>query len=256
MPHSTAQPAPPRPHTRPLAELRGIPGLALLAVVALGVALTGLLADGARERGDLAAHDPSVTAWFVHARTPTLDAVAQVITMVGSEPSVGILTLLVVAWLVLSRRDWTSAVLFVGTMGMTAVVIKSLKHLVGRHRPPASDVLGPLDSSFAFPSGHALYTTVFFGLVAGLLLARTRSRAGRVLVVLGWVLASAVVGASRVYLGYHWLTDVVASWALAMAVLACAAAAWRVCREHPLPSPAAFQRAAALDDRPVARAGS
>lgn len=258
MPHSTAQVAPPRPRpqTRPLDELRGILGVALVTVFALSVTLTGLLADGAMEHGGLAAHDPAVTAWLLHARTPLVSAAAEVVTTIGSEPAMAILTVLVLAWLAVAKRAWTTAVLFAASMGAAGALSIGLKHLVGRQRPPAADVLGPLDSSFAFPSGHTLFSTVFFGLVAGLLLARTGSRAARVLVVLGWVVASAVVGATRLYLGYHWLTDVVASWALAIAVLACAAAAWTVCRERPLRLPAALRRGDGLDGQPDSRAGS
>jgi undecaprenyl-diphosphatase len=141
-------------------------------------------------------------------------------------------------------------------MAASAVIIKGVKHLMGRPRPPLVDVLGPLDRSYAFPSGHTLYSTVFFGLVAGLLLARTENHLKRALIVLGWLVASAVVGVSRLYLGYHWLTDVVASWALAVAVLACAAAASAVLRKHPLPLPAALGRGGGLDGPVRAGAGS
>lgn len=256
MSQSTAPVAPPRTTARTLGRLRGIPGLAAAPVVAACVALTAVLADGAGEHGDLAVHDPAVTDWLVRSRTPLLSGAAQVVTTVGSEPSIGILTFLVVAWLVITKRAWATAVLFAGSMGVAAVLTVGLKHLVGRHRPPAPDVLGPLDSGFAFPSGHTLFSTVFFGLVAGLLLARTRGRAARVLVVLGWVVASAAVGASRLYLGYHWLTDVVASWTVAVAVLAAAAAAWAVLRHHPIPLPSSLRRYERLDVHPVGGAGS
>jgi undecaprenyl-diphosphatase len=254
--HPTAQPAPPRPHASRLDRLRGIPGVALVFVVALSITITGLLADGAAERGDLAADDPAVTTWLVHSRTPLLSGAAQLVTTIGSEPAMAILTVLVLAWLVIAKRARASAVLFAASMGTAGALSIGLKHLMARQRPPAADVLGPLDSSFSFPSGHTLFSTVFFGLVAGLLLTRTTGRTSRVLVVSGWVVASALVGVTRLYLGYHWLTDVVASWALAVAVLACAAAAWAVFRQHPVQVATAPRHGGGLDDRPVARAGS
>ena len=256
MSHAPAHAAPPRTPVPPLSRVRGIPALAAAPVVALCVALTALLAEGVREHGDLSTQDPAVTAWFVHARTPLLNATAQVVTIVGSEPAIGILTLLVVSWLVLAKRAWTSAAVVGFSMVAAAVIIKGLKHLMERQRPPAPDVLGPLDTSYAFPSGHTLYTTVFFGLVAGLLLARTQDRTRRVLVVLGWVVASALVGVSRLYLGYHWLTDVVASWTLAVGVLACAAAAWAILQKHPFPVPHAVRRRFGVDADPSPGAGS
>lgn len=253
---STAHADPTPPIARAVRRLRGIPELIAGPVVALSIVITGFLAEGVREHGDLSTQDPSVTAWFVQARTPLLNATAQVVTMVGSEPAIGILTLLVVTWLVVSKRAWTTAAVFAASMAASAVLIKGLKLLMERPRPPAPDVLGPLDSSYAFPSGHTLYSTVFFGLVAGLLLARTEVRAQRVLIVLGWVVASAVVGVSRLYLGYHWLTDVVASWSLAVAVLAGAAAASAVLRKHPRVVPRALRPEPRLDGRPRAGAGS
>jgi undecaprenyl-diphosphatase len=104
--------------------------------------------------------------------------------------------------------------------GATLVV----KHLVARTRPPASVMLGPVDTGFSFPSGHTTYSTVFFGLVAALLLARLHGTAPRVGIALAWVLASGAVGLSRLYLGYHWMTDVLAGWSIATAVLALAGA--------------------------------
>ena len=256
MSHPTAQAAPRRPQALRLDRLRGIPGVVVGTVVALSLTFTGLLADGAGEHGDLAAHDPAVTTWIVHSRTPLLSGAAQLVTTIGSEAAMGILTILVLAWLVLRQRARTSAVLFAASMGAAGALSIGLKHLMARQRPPAADVLGPLDPSYSFPSGHTLFSTVFFGLVAGFLLTRATGRTHRVLVVSGWVVASAVVGATRLYLGYHWLTDVMASWALAVAVLACAAAAWTVCRQHPMQLPTALRRGGGLDGRPVARAGS
>jgi membrane-associated phospholipid phosphatase len=253
---STAHAAPPRTPAHLFGRLRGIPGLASVPVVALCVAVTGLLADGAVEHGDLAAHDPAVTDWFVSSRTPMLNGAAQVVTTIGSEPSIGLLTFLALVWLVLAKRAWGSAVLLAASMGAAAALTVGLKHLIGRQRPPASDVLGPLESGYAFPSGHTLFSTVFFGLVAGLLLTRIHGRASRVLVVAGWVGASAAVGTSRLYLGYHWLTDVAASWTLAVAVLAVAAAGWAVFQHHSHLVPEFLRRRLGLDDVTVAGAWS
>jgi undecaprenyl-diphosphatase len=224
-------------------------------MVALWAGLTGVLADGAVEHGDLAAHDPAVTNWLVHARTPVLTGAAQVVTTIGSEPAIGLLTLLALVWLVVARRDRAGAVLLATSMAAAALLTVGLKHLIGRHRPPAADVLGPLDSGYAFPSGHTLFSTVFFGVVAGLLLTRLEGRRTRLLVVAGWAGVSAAVGASRVYLGYHWLTDVLASWTLAAAILTLGATAWVIFRREQIPAPTPRQRFG-VDADTVAGAGS
>lgn len=108
-------------------------------------------------------------------------------------------------------------------------------------------MLGPVDSSYAFPSGHTLNATVFFGLVAALALTRVRSRLGRVAVVLAWLGASLAVGASRLYLGYHWLTDVLAGWSIAAVVLSLAAIGYWLLRARRLRATPDEDRAARVE---------
>lgn len=192
---------------------------AAAAAVLAGAAALGL-ADGVGEHSDLSSYDPTVTTSVVADRSGPLTVLAQVLTFIGSEVSIGVLTVLVLAWLVWRRRAWRTAFLFGATMTVGAIATLVVKHVVARTRPPASVMLGPVDTGFSFPSGHTTYSTVFFGLVAALLLARRIGAAPRVGIVLGWVLASGGVGLSRLYLGYHWMTDVLAGWSLATAVLA------------------------------------
>jgi membrane-associated phospholipid phosphatase len=80
------------------------------------------------------------------------------------------------------------------------------------------DRLGALDTTYSFPSGHTLNSTVFIALVVWLLWPGVRHK-GHVALVAGGAVLALGVGASRVYLGYHWLTDVVASVLLALAWL-------------------------------------
>lgn len=198
----------------------------LWAVVTSVVAVLGAvgLADSVAEHSDLAAYDPTVTADVVAARSWPLTVLAQVLTMVGSEIVVGALTVLVLAWLALRHGRWRAAWVFGATMAVTGGLTLAVKHVVSRPRPAPALMLGPIDTGFSFPSGHTLYSTVFFGLVAGLLWQRWERRWTRVLVVAGWGLMSGGVGLSRLYLGYHWLTDVLAGWTIGVGVLALAAA--------------------------------
>ena len=222
------------PAALPTSPGRKLPGrldaasgrLAAYAVAAGSAGLgTVALADGAGEHGDLSAHDPAVTDAVVSHRTPVLTVLAQVVTAIGSEAAIGLLTLALVTWLVVRRRNVATAAVVGGAMVVAAGLTLAVKHVVGRSRPSAAVMMGPFDSGPSFPSGHTVFSTVFLGLVAGLLLRGSLPVSRRWLVVAAWVVLSAAIGASRLYLGYHWLTDVLAGWCLAVCVLAATAAA-------------------------------
>jgi undecaprenyl-diphosphatase len=113
----------------------------------------------------------------------------------------------------------------------------ALKALVGRPRPPLAQALIALPGNGSMPSGHALAGLLFYGWLA-LVALRTVPRgegAGRRVAASPFRLAAAasllvvglLIGVSRVYLGVHWASDVLAGWAIAAALLA---VGWRVGR--------------------------
>jgi undecaprenyl-diphosphatase len=114
-----------------------------------------------------------------------------------------------------SRRRYVAMVaILIGPLGAW-VAAEGVKRLVDRDRPDQVWRVGPLPQSKSFPSGHATRAMSVYAL-AGLLLAR-RLRGGKgQLVVTGGILLGVLVGVSRVYLGVHWPTDVLAGWALGL----------------------------------------
>lgn len=195
-------------------------------VSTVGVAVAAALADGVREGNGLVAHDGSVTQSVLDHRLPVLDVAARALTFAGSEVVIGGLTVALLGYLWWRRRDRAAALLVAAAMGVSGALTLGLKALVARPRPPAAAVLGSVDTSFSFPSGHTLNTAVFLGVTVLVALYRlglaARVRAA-VATVVGALLVSTGVGLSRVYLGYHWLTDVLASGAIAVAIIAVAA---------------------------------
>jgi len=109
-----------------------------------------------------------------------------------------------------------------GAMLLALVLTTLIKQLVSRSRPPASDfLLGP-DDALSFPSGHTVGIGVFTIVLAYLVLSRSGTRTTAVLGFCAAFTVTLLVGLSRLYLGYHWLTDVVASLGVALAVAAVA----------------------------------
>jgi undecaprenyl-diphosphatase len=175
------------------------------------------LADSAREHDGPSRVDPATAARVLQIRSPTVTDLARALSLVGSETVVGVLAVLVVAALVVRRQLDRAAVVAVGIAG-SAVLTVALKVVVARHRPGAVDRLGAPDTSFSFPSGHTLTTAALLRLTVWLLWP-VASRAARGGLVVGASILALGVAASRVYLGYHWLTDVVASELVALAWL-------------------------------------
>ena len=102
------------------------------------------------------------------------------------------------------------------------------KDIIGRHRPPLADAVPPFEYSPSFPSGHTLNATVVAGVVGYLLWLHRRTVVAKVLCVVVPVVVAVVVGLTRVLLGAHWFTDVVAAWLLGAAWLALVVTAHRL----------------------------
>lgn len=177
-------PAPPR-HARRAALLPSLirPALATLAGIALlaGAAFVELV-DAVRERDDLAALDPGITGGVVAERSTALTTVADVLTGLGGPIGLGILTAALLAWLMWRGRP-RIALLVGATMAASLGLTVALKALLGRDRPPADLVLGVLDPSSAFSSGHTLNSTVLFGLIAALACSHVRRLGARIAII-------------------------------------------------------------------------
>lgn len=147
-----------------------------------------------------------------HALGPAwMEEVARDITALGSIPVLSLLVIIVALFLLLARRGWTALFVLLSTAGGIAVTFL-LKHVFGRARPdlfPHGDIV----ASASFPSGHAMISALVYLTLGALVTGLTTSRAIKAYVMLVALGLTAIVGASRVYLGVHWPTDVLAGWA-------------------------------------------
>lgn len=208
--------------------LQLLAGLALL-IAAAGVveAIAGAaVGPGAR----LAALDIEVAQWL-HARarepwTTLLLAVSYLHSVAG----IAFLSLLL-AWHLWRRQAhyWLLALLLAVPPGMLLNVL--LKHRYRRVRPGFDDPLLTL-ATYSFPSGHTLAATVFYGLLACYLWTCGRSAARRAAAVVAALLMVALVAFSRIYLGAHFLTDVLAAMAEGLGWLAVCVGAVASLRRH------------------------
>ncbi len=195
--------------------------LALLAGVTVflgALAVFGGTTEDVTQHNGLAPKDPRDLRFFTDHRTGALVRGAKVASEVGAVPILGALA--VVAALLLWRRGVRVAVaiapgIALGAAGVGAAVVKNI---VGRTRPPVALHLVS-ESGNSFPSGHATDSAALFvtlALVVAVFVCRRPI--ARSLSVLGGGSATALIGTSRLVLGVHWPTDVLAGWALGLAV--------------------------------------
>jgi undecaprenyl-diphosphatase len=124
--------------------------------------------------------------------------------------------LIVFLW---TTQHLRSALILTAAMTGAAALTIGIKQLVSRHRPGPHIVHGPVDHGYSCPSGHTLMTATLVAAVVWLAWPRM-SRVGQIGAAAFAALVVAGVGASRVYLGYHWTTDIIAACLIAAGWLA------------------------------------
>jgi undecaprenyl-diphosphatase len=162
-------------------------------------------------------------------RNADLNPVMVVVTRLGDFRTQFIAGALLGGILLLTRQ-WRPAIFAIGTLVGTALANQTLKTLFARARP---EVLAEPLSSFSFPSGHSSASFAFF-LTLGVLASRQQPPRWRLTWVLLAVIPSLSLALSRVYLGVHWPSDIVAGALLATTV--CAASLWLSQRRESLPA--------------------
>ncbi len=141
-------------------------------------------------------------------------------TNIGGTVGMPIIAVGIMIFLATKRRSWTPVILMLAA-GLGSLIITLLgKPIFGRTRPDIADAIPPYEHSASFPSGHSLNSLVIAGIVAYLIILRLKTAKARVITVLVAIVFAFTMGLSRVYLGHHWLTDVLAAWAIGIAWLA------------------------------------
>ena len=210
-----------------------LPLLVLTLVLGIGIAVVATWAasevyDAVREADDVAVLDRPVLDWMMTIRSPVADTLVTWWTDVAGTIGMPIVAAGFLVGFTIQRRAWTPLVLLVAASGGSLLMTIAGKDLIGRARPPLSDAVPPYEHSPSFPSGHTLNATVVVGTIVYLLLLRQSRVVTRVWTIVVGTLFVLSVGVSRVFLGHHWTTDVLAAWALGLAWLALVVTAHRL----------------------------
>ena len=189
--------------------------LTVSVAVAMGAAwIFGALLHGVLEANEIRLFDGPIVRWVARHREPTMNDIMKVVTFFGGAAFVSAVlgTAALIAFLITRSLKWPSFLAMVLVGGLS--LYTAIKPLIGRTRPDLNPLLDP--GGFSFPSGHATASAAMLTALA-YVLSRKRSWG---LTVWIWTLATflaLVIGFSRVYLGVHWPTDVLAGWCLGAA---------------------------------------
>jgi undecaprenyl-diphosphatase len=202
-----------------------LPRLAVLAGIWAGLA--GLLVAA----GEIVVHSAAITHFDQHttrvvvsSRTAALSSVMKAVTWLGSWVAIVVAAAIIVLLVITRRLPVLAVIVAVFAWAGESGGVQIGKHVIGRSRPPEAIWLVHAHG-WSFPSGHAAAACLVFTILAMCVATLTRHRAVR---ILGWLaagLAIAAVAFSRVELGVHWVTDVIAgvvftaSWLTAIAIV-------------------------------------
>lgn len=180
--------------------------LVLACLLVLALLASQVLLNGPFTRLDL-----DISLWLAAHRVPWLTQAAMVVSDLHQTRKVLAVTALLVAWRAW-RRDWGS-VRALGVVPAGMLLNVGLKHAFQRARPSLDEPLVHI-VTYSFPSGHAVASTVFWGMGCALVCLHARSRALRAAAVLVAAMMVLAVCFTRVYLGAHYLSDVIAGVAV------------------------------------------
>lgn len=215
-----------------------IGGVIVVALAVMGAEVYDNVVDDA----GLANLDKPALALSEDLRTPWLNSAVTAFTNIGGGIGMPIVGSILTAWLTWAGRTWRPLILVGGAAAVSVSATTFGKKLFGRTRPDHADAVPPYESSPSFPSGHTLNTTVVIGLVVYLACLQIQRTVARVSIITAGSIFIIAMGLSRVFLGHHWLTDVIAGWLLGLAWVGIVILAHRLFhvmrhREHAGPAP-------------------
>lgn len=187
------------------------------ALIAAGC-LFALIAANIATGDPLAILDARIADWLHRHKVPALT-----LLMLGVTHAHAPLPLCIYAFAIavvpVRRREWHWLLMLGLAVPVGLIINVLLKHLFQRARPVLDQPLITL-TTYSFPSGHTAGTALFYGVLAAYIVSRTRNTAVRVAAVATWIFMASLVGFSRIYLGVHYFSDVLAALAWSLAWLA------------------------------------
>ncbi|MEO6016619.1 MAG: phosphatase PAP2 family protein [Polaromonas sp.] len=206
--------------------------LGALALLVAGI-IFGNIAEDVMTADSITLLDVQVSRWFHVRATPLLTQLMLALTHAHGTLGILLMCSLLGLWLA-RRKEWGWVLTLLVSVPGGMLVNLSLKQVFQRARPSFDDPLLTL-ASYSFPSGHAAAATLLYGMLAAWLLGRTTHWRWRLAIVMLAFAMVVLVAISRVYLGVHYPSDVLAAMASSsgwLAISLTAMATWRQRTRH------------------------
>jgi membrane-associated phospholipid phosphatase len=189
----------------------------LIALLAASSLLFSKLAEDVARGEAIVSFDKTIAVSLHSHATGLATEVLSAVTWLGGAQVLLAVTLLAGAWLLSRRRVAHAALMGVALAGGEWLNVL-LKATFDRPRPSFSEPLATA-AGFSFPSGHAMSSLTVYGALAFVIMASVKSRRAQVLAVVPIVGLVVAIGFSRVYLGVHYVSDVLAGYSAGLAWL-------------------------------------
>jgi len=190
-------------------------GLALVFTAA--ILMSGIVTDNYLDKEGLSLIDRPINQLVVGLRTPLLNKLMFLITLTGNWQMI-IWGSLLAAILLIAAKKIRYLMAMIAGNASALIFIEAAKNLIGRTRPPVENAI-ITEHGFAYPSAHSYLAVVFYGLMTYFWVRHFRQKWAKIgMFVLGSALIM-LLALSRIYLGVHWTTDVIAGLSLSLAWL-------------------------------------
>ncbi len=194
----------------------------VIAIISLflGIIIFIVSYIGMDQQTGLGALNQPILSWMISHRNSNLTDIAKIVTTIAN-PLIfaSIVCLIVIIWAIVKREIWRP-IMLAGAMAIAAATSVILKFAIKDPRPPQIDMVPLFETDFSFPSGHTIGMAVFLFVLGYLIYSRHFSVMRFWVWIIIAIVGTSLIALSRLYLGYHWLTDVVASLGLALIILA------------------------------------
>ena len=182
----------------------------LLFIIIICLVITGFILESVYEK-EILEFDKLAFSLF-KIRTPLLTKIFLIITNLGSPYVLILLTLL--SFLLKNKK---LSFIITGNLGLITIINQVLKFIVKRPRP--SDLFLIVETGYSFPSGHSMVSLSFYGLLIYFIYKYFKNKNLKIFLITLLSLIIVLIGVSRVYLGVHFVSDVISGFLLSLSYL-------------------------------------